>query len=127
MPTREEILAAMEESARDIKTRIVDVPEWKRAPQVRVAEMSVARAREFSKLIEDDGILSTVAWAIAGMVGDDGLPMFSIKDVHLFDNVPNSAIRRISDAVIELNGLDKSPEDVKKNSETIPDSPLAIN
>lgn len=115
MPNREEILAAMQESAKCLKTKTIDVPEWGR--RITVAEMSVARAREFSKLIDQDGILSTVAWAIAGMVNDDGSPMFSIKDIGLFDGVPNTAIRRISDAVIELNAFDKKPEDVEKNSE----------
>lgn len=125
MATRDDILAALSESAKHLKTKTIHVPEFGR--DITVAEMSVARAREFSKLIEDDGILSTVAWAIAGMVNDDGVPMFSIKDVHFFDNAPNSAIRRISDAVIQLNGFDKTPEDVKKNLEPTPDSPLVIN
>lgn len=110
---RDEILAS-----NSLKTQKLDIPEF--GGEITIRELTVAKAGEFNaehaKLRNEDGHIANVLWVIAGVVNDDGTPAFTRDDIPQLLQMNMSAMRRISDAVIRLNGIDISPDDIQKNS-----------
>lgn len=108
---RDEILAA-----NHLKTETLDVPEF--GGQVTIRELTAAKARELNSTlsgITDNGLLP-ILWVIASVINEDGTPAFTKDDVGLFDNKSQAGIRRISNAAIRLNGMDRDPDEIQKNS-----------
>lgn len=108
---RDSILAA-----NHLKTETLEVPEL--GGSVIIRELTAAKARELNS-IKDENMLP-VMWVVASVVNEDGSVAFSAKDIPLFDNISQAAIRRISNAAIRLNGLLDGIEGQEKNSEASP-------
>ena len=109
MLSKEDIL-----SAKDLKTKDVEVPEWGGA--VRVRTMTGADRMKFQHLVsakgkKESGVIE--ALLIAAVVDDNGEPLFSADDLAALQSKSTKAIQRVFEAAAELNGLtDKSIDDL---------------
>lgn len=114
---REQILAA-----NDVKTRVVEVPEWGGSVIVR-GLTSLERDRAIARMMNDKNQVDLnrlgefrVMIAAMAMIDEQGNPLFTEKDVDLLGKKSWSAIERISDAVLELSGMTQaSLEQLEKN------------
>lgn len=100
--TAEEIIAAD-----DIKTEVVEVPEWGGAVTLRM--MSGAEAVEFVKAVQADktGASTSQAIKIVGLsaVDGEGKPLFSEHQLRLLQKKSLKALMRLQNKALEINGL----------------------
>lgn len=113
--TKEQILGA-----EDVKSKIVEVPEW--GGSVKVSTMS-GRARDMFErsIVAANGQASTdnirAKLAAATIVAEDGSLLFTEKDIEKLAKKSASALDRVVAAAQELNLItDKDVEAVAKNS-----------
>ena len=114
---REQILAA-----NDVKTKVVEVPEWGGSVIVR-GLTSLERDKALARIMNDNnqvdlnrlGELRVMIAAMA-IIDEQGNPLFTEKDVTALGQKSWSAIERISDAVLEISGLTQNAlEQLEKN------------
>jgi hypothetical protein len=110
--TREQIL-----DAKDVKIKTVDVPEWGGAVNVRV--MSGARRGYIeSKVLRGEmqqGDMRIIVCA-STICDDDGFAIFTNDDVELLGEKSSTALDRVFEAALELNGMKSGAiEEAKKN------------
>lgn len=104
----------------DLKTEIVEVPEW--GGSVKVSTMSgFARDRFESAIAQGDGKINTknirAKLAIATIVGEDGQPLFDEKDIEALGKKSCAALDRVFAVAQRLNLIsDKEVEALAKNS-----------
>jgi hypothetical protein len=88
----------------------VEIPEW--GGSVLVQGMDVAQAQAIKP---QDGLAELV---IVSVVNEDGTRMFSPEDKESLQKLDVRGLKRLADAVLELNGMTKTAvEDAAKNSE----------
>lgn len=107
--------------AEDLKTERVDVPEW--GGTVIVRTMTGLQLDGFFSAVagkeKDKKLFHTVLCA-ATLVDEAGKPLFTFGEVAKLAMKSGSAIRRIAQVAMRLNGLDV--EEVEGNSESAPTS-----
>lgn len=117
MLTREQILGAD-----DLKSEVVDVPEW--GGSVRVSMMSGVARDAFQTSIQDsDKSISYFqnSLIVATVVGDDGAPLFAMSDLTALRAKSAAAVTRVANVAERLNGFGaKAVETAEKNSEAAP-------
>ncbi|WP_250451205.1 hypothetical protein [Caballeronia sp. ATUFL_M2_KS44] len=106
----------------DLKSEVVDVPEW--GGQVKVTVMSGLARDAYQKTISEspravsffEGTL-----LVATVVGDDDQPLFTEDDIPLLQQRNSDVVSRIALVAMRLNKLGpKATEDAEKNSEAAP-------
>jgi hypothetical protein len=121
MLTREQILNAF-----DLKTEIVDVPEW--SGSVNVKTMTGTERDSFEQGVVQDGKtdLSNIRARFCSIVivDDEGKRLFSNSDIVALGNKSGKALGRVFDVGQKLNGFTKEDfEELSKNSgTTLPDN-----
>lgn len=114
--TREQILAAD-----DLPSKEVEVPEWGGSVKVRSItakdrdefEQALIAARQAKRVAPENVRARYVA---ACIVGEDGKPLFTAKDVEALGQKSFAALERVYQAATELNALsDEAVEDLAKN------------
>ena len=104
----------------DLKTEIIDVPEW--GGKVKIQGMTAfARDRFESSLVGKNGGTNLVniraKLAAASIVDDAGELMFSEKDIEKLGKKSASALQRVFNCSQKLNGIsDGDVEELAKNS-----------
>lgn len=106
---RAAIVAALGSLA--LKTEDVAVPEW--GGTVRVQEMTGTQRDAYGRsMIGPDGKAnfsdSTARLVAASVVGDDGKPLFTTEDVVLLGQSGASALGRVYEAAVRVNGMGDS-------------------
>lgn len=114
--TRDQILGAS-----DLPTKEVEVPEWGGSVLVRSItakdrdefEQALVQAREAKRFAPENVRARYVA---ACVVGEDGKPLFTPKDVEALGAKSFAALDRVYQAAISLNALsDGDIEALEKN------------
>lgn len=96
------------ESVRDLKTAIVDVPEWGEDAQVIVTELSAHDRLKFSEALESEENKEQlyVALALTWFVVDgDGVRIFTDADAHILAAKSPVVLCRIFEKAQEINKL----------------------
>ncbi|WP_417534206.1 hypothetical protein [Marinobacterium stanieri] len=112
--TRDQILAAD-----DIKSEVVEVPEW--GGSVRVRTMTgTARDRLEAQMVASDGTADTTnvraKYVAAGIVDEQGEPVFTEGDIAALGKRSCAALDRVFEAVQRLSGVtNKDIEELAKN------------
>ncbi len=114
---REQILAA-----NDVKTKVVEVPEWGGSVIVR-GLTSLERDKALARIMNDNNQIDLnrlgelrVMIAAMAIIDEQGNALFTEKDVTALGQKSWSAIERISDAVLEISGLTQNAlEQLEKN------------
>jgi len=115
------------ESANDIRTESVDVPEWGGAVAVRqltgaerdAFEAGLVRTTPDGKREADLTSMTAKLVAACLVDGVTGDRLFCDADVERLANKSATALRRVFEAAQRLNGMGaKAVEDVEKNSAT---------
>lgn len=119
MLTKEQILAAD-----DIKTEVVDVPEW--GGQIRIKTLTGAELDAYEVSMVGDGKKRDMSNLRAGLIAravvdESGKRMFSDSDISALGAKSGIALDRVFTAVQKLNPRsDKDLKELEKNSGTIP-------
>ena len=105
--------------AEDRNYEVVECPEW--GVSVRVYSMSTGDKTRFLKAVSATGELPDDYFARLVYLcacGEDGIRLFSEKDIDLLQEKSAVATKRITDAAIAINGLAGDPaEQAEKNSD----------
>ena len=121
MLSKEQILNAI-----DLKTDVVDVPEW--GGSVNVRTMTGTERDSFEQGVIQDGKTNLAniraRFCSIVIVDDDGKQLFTDADISALGAKSGRALGRIFDVAQKLNGLTKDDfEELEKNSgKTLPDS-----
>lgn len=108
-------------AADDIRTQVIDVPEWGEGAQVKIKAWSVAQADAYGSMIlnrkDDVQFIAQLRETTVSMsiVNEDGSPMFTAKDMAALGKKSPAAINRVHRAALELNKLGNVDEDEEKN------------
>ena len=124
MGLRDRILAA-----RDIESRIVDVPEWDTKLELRTPTV-LERGELISKFMRDEGTLDVVAMnpllvAMCAHDPDTGERVFTADDVDALYTKSSAVMERLGEICLELSGLMGAAERAdaaKKDSMRTPNS-----
>ncbi len=120
MLSKEDIL-----KADDLKTAVVDVPEW--GGQVMIRELTAGQRDRFEQdNLQRNGknyqvnLIDMHARLVAmSVVGKDGKRLFSDADVRALSGKSSKAMDRIFQACQRLNGIGRDDiDEMAKNSET---------
>jgi hypothetical protein len=119
--------------APDLVTELVDVPEWGKDAQVRIKVMSgdeqAAYERSMVKIkgtSQEADIANHYAKLLARcMCDNEGRRLFNDSQIDALGKKSFRALKRLHDAATKLNGLDKSIEELAKNSNSISPSDSA--
>lgn len=116
--TRDAILGAS-----DIKTEDVKVPEWGGVVRVKgltAAQRDVFESQAMTMRGKDVSVnMAGIRALMASMaiIGDDGAPLFTKKDVDALGEKSGAALDRVFEAVTRLSGLsDDDVEELAGNS-----------
>lgn len=96
------------EAVQDLKTAIVDVPEWGKNAQVRVTELSAQDRLNFSESMGDDENKDHIYVALAltwFIVDENGTRIFTDKDAPMLAGKSLTVLRRIFDKAQEINKI----------------------
>lgn len=117
------------ESANDIRTEVIPVPEWGGDVAVRqltgaerdVFETSLVRTTPDGKREPDLANMSAKLVAACLVDGETGDRLFSDADIQRLANKSATALRRVFEVAQRLNGMGAGAvEAVEKNSEAAP-------
>ncbi len=102
-------------AADDIKTEVVDVPEW--GGSVRVRLLSVGEFSRFEALTKGKDSAAILATLVGlSVIDDEGKPLFDDADIDKLATKSAAALLRIADAAKRLNNLtDDDVEMLEKN------------
>ncbi|WP_414446856.1 hypothetical protein AB4851_08740 [Burkholderia sp. 22PA0099] len=116
MLTRDQIL-----SAQDIKTTVVEVPEW--GGSVLVAALSGTARDALQAAIVDNKQVSKFESALvaAAAVDENNVPIFTAADVDALCAKNAAVVSRVAAAAMKLSGIGAAATDeAEKNSEAAP-------
>ncbi len=119
--------------ADDIITELVDVPEWGKDAQVRVRTLGADGLAAYEKSMlkikgasqEPDIANHYSKLCVWGMCDPKGKLLFNASQIEALGRKSIKALRRVHDAIVRLNDLDKTVEQLAKNSNSIPASDSA--
>jgi len=108
---------------RELKKKLVDVPELQEGAQIWIQEMSADARDQFDNWVVGsktrDGMRARVL--IATAIDDEGKLMFSELDIPDLLKMSGKAMVRLADAGMELSGMNEPAKvEVIKNSEADP-------
>ena len=106
--------------AKDIESEVVKVPEW--GGEVRVDGLSLADKDQWTDSIMSDGkvnmIGATARLCALCIRGEDGKPLFTMKDITALSKKSAAALDRIFQVAQKLSGIGQDEiEETVKNSE----------
>ena len=107
MLTKDAILAVD-----DIKTEELSVHEW--GGSIFVRTMSAADFSEAQKAGGDDDVATMIALVAIGVCDKDGNRLFTSKDVVALREKNGAVMRRIAEAVMDINGIRE--EDIEEKT-----------
>jgi len=97
-------------AVKDFTLTPLEVPEW--GETVFIKSLSVGDARKFA----DGNETNIFQMLVSSLHDEQGEPLFTMEDVPFFESRSPKAIERISEAILEANGLNEdADEDAKKN------------
>lgn len=118
MSLRERIL-----SASDLKSQIVEIPEW--GCRVEIREMSARGRMQWRSRAYSDGVLNEETWGVSLLLislfdPETGSRIFETDDLVLLNEKNDTVLGRLLDIALEINGLkaERSLETVNFSSET---------
>jgi len=96
----------------DIKTAIVDVPEWGDGGQVKVRALNAGERDEFELKHVEKTLTDYRAYlASKAIINEEGKQIFSPNDIKALREKSSSPLSRIYNKITELSGLSKEDID----------------
>jgi hypothetical protein len=121
------------EAAPKVQTELVDVSQWIPEGQVRIRVMSAGAHDAYekslisvkvsgNKVTQEPNLDNQTAKLLVHCICDvEGRLHYATKDIEQVGKMNGDMLRHIHKAAVQLNGLNKSIEDIAKNSEPSPE------
>lgn len=110
--------------AKDIESRIVEVPEWGVKVELRTPTVRT-RGEMISEFMKDDGKIDYVRMYPSLVVAtaydpDTGERLFSLDDIEWLEEKSAKALEHLGEVAVELSGMEKAAErlDAGKDAST---------
>lgn len=98
-------------SVADLPRKTIHVKAWKR--DVHVQGLSLAGFRKVQRHSQQDELLGLAAVVAYSVVDDDGKLVFEESDIEAISNKSIEAIKQISDAAMEISGMNTEVDELK--------------
>ena len=96
-----------------LKTELVEVPEW--GGEVFIRELTGEhrnRIEDMTSAKQDPRASHFIVWSV---VGDDGEPLFDMKDVPEIEKLSSKAVGDLVKKIAVLSGLEVTQDEAVKN------------